>query len=358
MSIPLSRPPKDDEIKQAVLTAIDSGQYILGPQCREFETEFARYIGTKHAVLTNSGTAALWMVMKALGVKPGDEILVPAHTAFPTAEAILFADATPVFVDVGDTYTLDPKDAAAKITPRTVGIVPVHIYGHPVDVDAIRDLAGARGLWILEDCCQAHGAAYKGRRVGSFGRAAAFSFYPSKNLTVMGDGGIVVTDDDDIALRCRRLRDHGRLNKDVHAELGFNLRFNDVQAAVGRVLLRRLDAMNDRRRALAARYAQALAALPIELPREAAWARHVYHLYVIRTEQRDALAQFLKDHGVQSGVHYPVPCHRQPAVEQLAPPPLPRTERLVREILSLPISAGHTDAEIDEVARVVQAFFA
>ncbi len=358
MPIPLSRPPKDDEIRQAVLTAVDSGQYILGPECREFETEFARYIGTKHAVLTNSGTAALWMVMKALGVKPGDEILVPSHTAFPTAEAVLFADATPVFVDVDDTYTLDPKDAAAKMTPRTVGIVPVHIYGHPVDMDAIRELAGARGLWILEDCCQAHGAAYKGRRVGSFGRAAAFSFYPSKNLTVMGDGGIVVTDDDEITARCRRLRDHGRLNKDVHAELGFNLRFNDVQAAVGRVLLRRLDAMNDRRRALAARYAQALASLPIELPREAPWARHVYHLYVIRTSQRTALAQFLKDRGIQTGVHYPVPCHRQPVVERLAPPPLPRTERLVDEILTLPISAGHTDAEIDEVAHAVRAFFA
>jgi dTDP-4-amino-4,6-dideoxygalactose transaminase len=358
MPIPLSRPPKDDEIRQAVLTAVDSGQYILGPECREFETEFARYIGTKHAVLTNSGTAALWMVMKALGVKPGDEILVPSHTAFPTAEAVLFADATPVFVDVDDTYTLDPKDAVAKITPRTVGIVPVHIYGHPVDMDAIRELAGARGLWILEDCCQAHGAAYKGRRVGSFGRAAAFSFYPSKNLTVMGDGGIVVTDDDEITVRCRRLRDHGRLNKDVHAELGFNLRFNDVQAAVGRVLLRRLDAMNDRRRALAARYAQALASLPIQLPREAPWARHVYHLYVIRTSQRTALAQFLKDRGIQTGVHYPVPCHRQPVVERLAPPPLPRTERLVDEILTLPISAGHTDAEIDEVAHAVRAFFA
>jgi dTDP-4-amino-4,6-dideoxygalactose transaminase len=357
MSIPLSRPPKDDEIKQAVLAAIDSGQYILGPQCRDFEAEFARYLGTRHAVLTNSGTAALWMVMKTLGVKAGDEVLVPAHTAFPTAEAILFADATPVFVDIDDSYTLDPRDAAAKITPRTVGIVPVHIYGHPADLDAIRDLARVRGLWVLEDCCQAHGAVWKGARVGSFGRAAAFSFYPSKNLTVMGDGGMLATDDDEIAARCRRLRDHGRINKDVHTELGFNLRFNDIQAAIGRVLLGRLDAMNDRRRALAARYGAALQGLPVELPRELPGARHVYHLYVIRTPRRRDLAAFLKDRGIQTGIHYPLPCHRQPVVERLAPPALPKTERAVEEILTLPISAGHSDAEIDAVATAVRDFF-
>jgi len=357
MSVPLSRPPNDDEIKRAALAAIDSGQYILGPECREFEAEFARYVGTRHAVLTNSGTAALWMAMRALGVKPGDEVLVPSHTAFPTAEAVLFAEAVPVFVDIDDTYTIDPKDAAAKVTARTVGVVPVHLYGHPVNVDAIRDLAAQRGLWMLEDCCQAHGARVRDQPVGTFGRAAAFSFYPSKNLTVMGDGGALVTDDDEIAARCRRLRDHGRLNKDVHAELGFNLRFNDVQAAIGRVLLRRLDAMNDRRRALAARYGAALAGLPIELPREQPEARHVYHLYVIRSTRRGELAGFLKERGIQTGIHYPVPCHRQPVVERLAPPALPKTERAVEEILTLPLSAGHADAEIDQVAAAVREFF-
>jgi dTDP-4-amino-4,6-dideoxygalactose transaminase len=297
------------------------------------------------------------MALKALGVKPGDEVLVPSHTAFPTAEAILFADATPVFVDVTDACTIDPEDAGAKISARTVGIVPVHIYGHPVQVDALRTLASQHGLWMLEDCCQAHGATWRGQRVGSFGRAAAFSFYPSKNLTVMGDGGILVTDDDEIAARGRRLRNHGRVSKDVHTELGFNLRFNDVQAAIGRVLLRRLDSMNARRRAIAARYAQALAGLPIELPREQPGARHVYHLYVIRTPRRQELAAFLKERSIQTGIHYPVPCHKQPAVERLAPPPLPRTERLVENILSLPISAGHTDAEIDQVAAAVREFF-
>jgi dTDP-4-amino-4,6-dideoxygalactose transaminase len=356
-SIPLSRPPVDDEIKAAVLAAIDSRQYILGPECRAFEQEFARYLGSKHAVLTSSATAAIWMALKAFGVKSDDEVLVPSHTAFPTVEAVCFAGARPVFVDVDDSYTVDLKDAASKVSPRTVGFVPVHLYGHPADLDGIRRLCAERSLWLLEDCAQAHGAAWQGRKVGTFGRAGVFSFYPSKNLTVMGDGGLLVTDDDDVAARCRRLRDHGRLNKDVHAEVGFNLRFNDIQAAVGRVLLRRLDAMNDHRRALAARYRAGLAGLPLALPVEAPGARHVYHLYVVRTRERDALAQFLKERGIATGIHYPVPSHKQPAVEQFNPPALPVTERLVGEILTLPISAGHTEAEVDEVIAAVKEFF-
>lgn len=357
MTIPLSRPPVDDEIKAAVLAVVDSRQYILGPQSREFEGEFARYVGTRHAVLTASGTAALWLGLRALGVKAGDEILVPAHTAFPTVEAVLAAEGTPVFVDAADSYTLDPADALAKVGPRTVGIIPVHLYGHPADMPAIQELCGRFGLWCLEDCCQAHGAEWGAKKVGSFGRAAAFSFYPSKNLTVMGDGGIVVTDDDEIAARCRRLRDHGRLNKDVHAEVGFNLRFNEIQAAVGRVLLRRLDGMNERRRALARRYAERLSGLQLACPAEHPAARHVYHLYVIRTSARDALAKFLRERGIQTGIHYPIPCHRQPAVEYLSPPPLPRTERIAQEILTLPLSAGHSDAEIDETTAAIREFF-
>jgi dTDP-4-amino-4,6-dideoxygalactose transaminase len=357
VTIPLSRPPVDDEIKQAVLAAIDARQYILGPQCRELESELARHTGTRHAVLTSSATAALWMSLRALDVKAGDEVLAPSHTAFPTIEAVCFAGATPVFVDVDDWYTIDAKDAEAKVTARTVGILPVHLYGQPADVPAVQDLASRRGLWMLEDCAQAQGAAWAGRIVGSFGRAAVLSFYPSKNLPAMGDGGAVLTDDDEVAARCRRLRDHGRLNKDVHAEVGFNLRFNELQAAALRVLLRRLDSMNERRRALAARYAQALAGLPLTLPAEREHARHVYHLYVARTPERDRLAAFLNARGVQTGVHYPVPTHRQPAVVGLNPPALHRTERLVREILTLPMSADHTEAEIDEVAVAVRAFF-
>ncbi len=320
MPIPLSRPPVDDEVKQAVIAAVESGQYILGPECKAFEKEFAAYNGAKHAVLTTSATSALWMLIKAFGAKAGDEILVPSHTAFPTIEAICFAGVTPVFVDIDETYTVDVKDAAAKVTP-------------------------------------AHGAAWQGKKVGSFGRAAAFSFYPSKNLTVMGDGGLLLTEDDEVAARCRRIRDHGRQNKDIHVEIGFNLRFNDIQAAVGRVLLRRLDTMNDHRRKLAARYTAGLAGLPLVLPAESPGARHVYHLYVVRTARRAELATFLKDKGIATGIHYPVASHQQPAVEYLKPGPLEHTERIVKEILSLPISAGHTLAEVDEVVTAARSFF-
>ncbi len=357
MAIPLSRPPVDEEIKQAVVKAVESGQYILGPECKAFEKEFAAYNGATHAVLTTSATAALWLTIKAFGAKEGDEILVPAHTAFPTIEAICFAGVTPVFVDIDDTYTVDVKDAAAKVTPRTVGVIPVHLYGHPANLTDIQELCAKHKLWLLEDCAQAHGAAWQGKKVGSFGRAGVFSFYPSKNLTVMGDGGLLVTDDDEVAARCRRLRDHGRQSKDIHLEIGFNLRFNDIQAAVGRVLLRRLDAMNDERRRLAARYGAGLAGLPLLLPSEARGARHVYHLYVVATSERDQLAAFLKDKGIATGIHYPVPCHQQPAVAYLEPRPLEHTERVVEQILTLPISAGHRESEIDEVAAAVRAFF-
>jgi dTDP-4-amino-4,6-dideoxygalactose transaminase len=355
--IPLSRPPVDDEIKHAVLAAIDSRRYILGPQCQALEAELAGHAGVRHAVLTSSGTAALWLSLRALGVKAGDEVLVPAHTAFPTVEAICVAEATPVFVDVDRWYTYDVEDAVAKITPRTVGLVPVHLYGAPADMAAVQDLAARFGLWILEDCAQAHGAAWDGRPVGSFGRAAVLSFYPSKNLPALGDGGAVLTSDDELAARCRRLRDHGRLGQDLHGEIGFNLRFGELPAAALRVLLRRLPAMNARRRALAARYARGLADLPLVLPEERPRAGHVYHLYVVRTPDRDALAAFLEGRGIETGIHYPVPAHRQPALERLDPPALPWTERLAQEVLSLPISAQHTEAEIDAVVAAVREFF-
>jgi dTDP-4-amino-4,6-dideoxygalactose transaminase len=355
--VPLSRPPVDDEIKRAVLAAIDSRQYILGPQCRQLEAELASTTGVKHAVLTSSATAALWLALRAFGVKAGDEVLVPSHTAFPTVEAICVAEATPIFVDADEFYTLDTRDAEAKASPRTIGMVPVHLYGQSVDLAAVERLASRLGIWILEDCAQAQGAQWNGRRVGSFGRAAVYSFYPSKNLPGMGDGGAILTSDDEIADRCRRLRDHGRLDKNVHAELGFNLRFSELQAAALRVLLPRLDAMNERRRSLARRYAEGLADLPVVLPAERERARHVYHLYVVRTPRRAELAAFLKERGIQTGIHYPVPTHRQPPVEHLAPPSLPRTEQLVEEILTLPMSADHADEEIDRVVAAVRAFF-
>jgi dTDP-4-amino-4,6-dideoxygalactose transaminase len=357
-AIPLARLPVDEEIRQAVIRALDSGQYVLGPECEAFEAELARYHGVRHAVLASSATAGLWMALRGLGVKRGDEVLVPSHTAFPTVEAVCAAGAVPVFAEVDESCTIDVADASARVTPRTVGVLPVHLYGHPADVGSLRELCSARSLWLLEDCAQAQGAAWQGRRVGGLGAAGVLSFYPSKNVTVLGDGGAVLTDDEHVAAQCRRLRNHGRLSKDLHGELGFNLRFNDIQAAVGRVLLARLDTMNTRRRTLAARYDRGLAGLPVVRPREATGAHHAYHLYVVRTGRRDALARFLAERGVASGIHYPVPCHRQPAIESLNSPPLERTERLVKEILSLPMSAGHTEADIDRVVDLVRSFFA
>lgn len=329
MTIPLSRPPVDEEVKAAALRALESGRYILGEECRAFEAEFAAYIGTQHAVLTASGTAALVLTLRALDLPPGGEVLVPAHTAFPTVEAILLAGGRPVFVDVDETYTMDPADAERKVTRRSAGLLPVHLYGHPANLGPLLELAELNGLWLVEDACQAHGARYLGLRVGRGGAAGCFSFYPSKNLTVLGDGGIITTDDAKLAARCRRLRDHGRSAKDLHEEVGDNRRFNEVQAAVGRVLLKRLDVGNARRRALAARYAERLRDLPIAVPREADWAQSVYHLYVIRTARRDALRTFLRERGIEAGIHYPIPCHRQPALRHLPPrhPPADRSPR-------------------------------
>ncbi len=355
--IPLSRPHVDEEVKAAALRALESGRYILREECRAFEAEFAAYIGTTDAVLTASGTAALALSMRALNLPAGGEVLVPAHTAFPTVEAILLAGGLPVFVDVDEHFTMDPTDAARKVTSRTVGLLPVHLYGHPADLDPLLDVAERHRLWLVEDACQAHGALYRGLRVGGIGRVGCFSFYPSKNLTVLGDGGILTTNDAGVAARCRRLRDHGRRDKDVHLEVGDNLRFNEVQAAVGRVLLKQLDAGNARRRALAARYARELRALPIAVPHEADWAQAVYHLYVIQTPRRDSLRTFLRDQGIETGIHYPLPCHRQPAMSHLPSVTLPRTEALVGEILSLPMFPDLDDTSVDTVIRSIREFF-
>ena len=365
MPVPLSRPPVDDEIKAAVLAAIDSRQYILGPECKAFEQEFARYMGMKHAVLTSSATAAIWMILKAFGVKAEDEVLVPSHTAFPSVEAICFAGATPIFVDVDDSYTVDLKDAAAKVSPRTVGFVPVHLYGHPADLDGIRRLCAERSLWLLEDCAQAHGAAWQGRKVGTFGRAAAFSFYPSKNLTVMGDGGCICTNDDTLAERLRKLRNHGRKDKYTNDEIGYNLRFNEVQAAVGRVGLKHLDELNAHRRQVAARYTERLKGI-VPTPPERSYAYHVYHMYVIRCGERgtaqatrDALAKFLQEHGIGTGIHYPVANHQQPAMTKMFQdiPKLPRTEQAVKEILSLPIYGELSLDDVDYVCDRIAEFY-
>lgn len=354
--IPLSRVAIDAEVRRAVLRALDSGRFILADECRAFEAELARFTGTKYAVLVNSGTSALYLALLALGVKEGSEVIVPSLTAFPTVEPICHLGARPVFVDISETYTADPEAVRRAVTPKTAAILPVHLYGHPADLDPMREVADDHSIPLVEDACQAHGARYKGKRVGSLGAAGCFSFYPSKNLTVAGDGGAVTTDREEVAQTIRMLRDHGRKSKYLHEVVGYNLRFNEIQAAVGRVLLKRLDAFNRRRRAIASAYRKGLARTPLGLPPEAEWAEPVYHLFVVRSRERDRLQEFLMGRGVETGIHYPIPCHLQPALARFPRVSLPRTEEAAREILSLPIYPGLSDQQVASICAGIAEF--
>ncbi|MHB1239434.1 MAG: DegT/DnrJ/EryC1/StrS family aminotransferase [Gammaproteobacteria bacterium] len=355
--IPLSRVFLNDEVREAVLRAVDSGSYILGAECKAFEAELARYVGMAHCVLSSSWTAAVSLLHEAMGLAPGDEVIVPSHTAFPSIEPLIHRGAKPVFVDVDKTYCLDPAAVEAAVTPRTVGIIPVHLYGHPADMDRIMAIGERHKLWVLEDCAQAHGARYRDRPVGSIGTASAFSFYPSKNLTVLGDGGCVMTNDAQVAERVRMLRNHGRKSKFTHDIVGYNQRFNEIQAAAGRVMLRHLDELNTHRRRVAARYTERLAGV-VETPEEQPWAQSVYHMYVIRHRDRDGLGAHLKENGIATGIHYPVANHQQPAVTDLYPdlPALPHTEALVNEILSLPIYGELSLEDADRVCETIAAY--
>ncbi len=360
--IPLSRVTVTPEMKQAMLEVVDSGMFILGPQTRAFEQEFAAYVGTADAVAVSQGTAAIQLSILAIGVESGDEVLVPSMTAFPTIEGILHAGATPVFVDSDRYSCIDPEDAERRVTPRTAGIVPVHLYGGVADLDRLRALAEKHHLWIVEDCCQAHGATWASKKVGSIGRTGCFSFYPSKNLTVFGDGGMVTTNDEAVARKVRLLRDHGRSDKYTHIEVGFNLRFNEIQAAVGRKQLALLDNFIERRQAIAARYSQAFSKIPgLSIPLERPGTRMVYHLYPIRCREeskRDPLREHLKSRGIDTGMHYPIANHLQPAmVSRRTPPSLPESEAIARTSLSLPIFPTLSDADVETVIRAVTGFF-
>jgi dTDP-4-amino-4,6-dideoxygalactose transaminase len=356
--ISLSKCFVSPEVEEAALRALRSGTYILGKECQAFEAELAAHTGSKHCVLGSSWTMIVYMMHLAQGIKPGDEIIVPSHTAIPTMEPLIHAGATPVFVDIDDAFCADPAAIAAAVTPRTVGIIPVHLYGHPADLDPIFDIARKNHLWVLEDCAQAHGASYKGKRVGSMGYASAYSFFPSKNLTVLGDGGCLMTNDDALAEKVRMLRNHGRKDKYLHEIAGFNVRFNEIQGAIGRVMLKHLDGFNENRRKIAARYGERLAGI-VQTPVEKPYAKAVYHMYVIRTPKRDALQKFLKENGVDTGIHYPVPNHQQPAITRLFKnlPVLPKTEQAVKEILSLPIHGEMTLETADVVCDTIARFF-
>jgi dTDP-4-amino-4,6-dideoxygalactose transaminase len=356
--IPLSKCFVNTEVEEAALRALRSGQYILGKECAAFEAELAAHTGVAQCVLGSSCTMIVYLLHELQGVGPGDEIIVPSHTAFPTLEPLIHRGARPVFCDIDDTFCLDVEQLESLITPRTVGIIPVHLYGHPADVDRVLAIAAKHNLWVIEDCAQAQGAKYKGKTVGSMAPFGAFSFFPSKNLTVLGDGGCVMTNHAQMADRLRMLRNHGRQGKYDHEFPGYNVRFNEINAAVGRVMLRRLDGFNENRRAIAARYNQRLQGV-VRTPPARDWATPVYHMYVVRAEKRDELQKFLKEKNIETGVHYPKPNHLQPGVIGLFPylPKLPRTEQAVKEILSLPIHGEMSLDAADQVCDAIAEFY-
>jgi dTDP-4-amino-4,6-dideoxygalactose transaminase len=328
------------EIDAAVQRVLAQGRYILGEEVRAFEAEFAAFTGTREAIGVGSGTEALHLALAACGIGAGDEVITVSHTAVATAAAIELCGASPVFADVRpDSYTLDPEAIGAAITPRTKALVPVHLYGHPAEMDAILEIARKHGLRVIEDCAQAHGATHKGRPVGSMGDAAAFSFYPTKNLGAIGDGGAVVTHDAALAKRARELREYGWRERYVSALPGWNTRLDEIQAAILRVKLKTLAADNARRVALAARYTDQLRGCALTLPQAAPDTRHVFHLYVVRSPVRERLQAALAERGIGALVHYPVPIHLQPAYKDRCrrAPSLAVTERLAREVLSLPM---------------------
>ncbi len=348
-----------EEIESRVREVLRSGQYVGGPEVEALEEEFARYCGVSYAVSVNSGTAALHTALLALGLDPGDEVITVAHTFVATAEAIVAAGAKPVFVDIdAKSYTMDAAQLEAAITPRTRAIIPVHLYGQPAELDPILGIAEAAGLAVIEDACQAHGATYRGSRVGSLGAIGCFSFYPSKNLGAAGEGGIAVTDSPLYAERMRRIRDHGQSGRYRHEVLGFNYRLPALQAAVLRVKLRRLDDWNEMRRAHALEYGRLLSGSAVTIPWERPESSHVYHLYVIRSETRDKLKKHLSAQGVATGIHYPLPAHLQPPYRQYGagPDSLPETEAAAATVLSLPMYPELQPGQLKRVTHALRAF--
>jgi len=349
-----------EEITQVLAQVMDEGSFIRGPRVEAFESEFARYCGAEYCVGLNSGTDALHLILKTLGVKLGDEVITVPFTFIATAESITNAGADVKFVDVDpERYTLDPNKLSAAITSKTVGIVPVHIFGMPADMNPILDIAKKHGLWVAEDACQAHGAVYHGKKAGTLGNAAAFSFYPSKNLGAYGDAGAVTTDESAIAQRIKMLRDHGQTSK-YHSEvIGYNSRLDGFQAAILSIKLRHLEAWNKKRQTIAMWYDEALKDVQgIRIPKRFPDSTSVYHLYSIRAERRDALAEYLQKNGISTAVFYIVPVHQQTAYKNGRPLSLPVSEKLSQEILSLPMFPDLSRDQVDYVVEKIRAFYA
>jgi dTDP-4-amino-4,6-dideoxygalactose transaminase len=350
-----------EEINDATANVLRGTDFILGREVSLFEAEFAAYCETQYAVGVDSGTSALELALRAFGIGPGDEVITAANTFIATAFAISYTAATPVLVDADpQTYTMDITQLERAISHRTKAIIPVHLYGHPTDMDRVLEIAERHGLIVIEDACQAHGAKYKGRRVGSLGHAAAFSFYPAKNLGAYGDGGMVVTNDKRVAESIRMLRDYGQREKYHHVLQGYNHRLDTLQAAILRVKLRHLEAWNSARRRHAELYTRLLGDRGVVTPREADYAPQggVWHLYVIQVPDQRALKAWLADRGIATGIHYPIPVHLQVAYEKLGYKngDFPIAERYARQILSLPMFPELTPDAIEYVAEAVKDF--
>ena len=346
-----------DEVLPALEEVAESSAFVLGPRVAKFEQSFAAYVGARHCVGVNSGTSALHLALICAGVKPGDEVITVPMTFIATAWGISYAGAKPVFVDVDPvTYTMDPNAVKQRISSRTKAILPVHLYGQPADMDVLLDISRRHGIPLIEDAAQAHGAEYAGKRAGSFGQSACFSFYPGKNLGAYGEAGAVVTDDDGIAARLRALRDHAQEKRYHHTEIGFNYRMDGFQGAVLGIKLKYLEQWTQVRRGLAEKYRAMLAGLPLRLPAEAAQRRHVWHLFVALHPERDRLRAGLEARGIQTGLHYPVPLHLQQAYRDLGhvAGDFPVAERVARECLTLPLFPEMTCEQQEAVVEAIK----
>ena len=346
-----------EELDAAYRRVMESGWYILGAEVAAFEREFAEYLGVKHCIGVGNGLDALVLALRAKGIGPGDEVIVPSNTYIATWLAANQVGATPVPVEPDErTFNIDPDRIEEKITEKTRAIIPVHLYGQPADMDPINAIAEKHGLFVLEDAAQAHGALYKGKRTGGLGHAAGFSFYPGKNLGALGDGGAVTTNDDALADKLRVLRNYGSRVKYVNEVRGFNSRLDEMQAAILRVKLGRLDEWNARRAGLARRYSENLAGIGLGLPHVPEWAEPVWHLYVVRTGVRDEMQRVLKESGVETLIHYPIPPHLQQAYADhgFSADDLPIARQLAAEVLSLPMGPHLASHAQDQVIRALR----
>ena len=359
--IPLAKMYIDNEIEEAVIHVLRSGIYVNGEFNKQFEQKFADFCSTKFAVTTNSGTSALFLALMALGIGKGDEVIVPSHTYIASVSSILHLNAIPIFVDIDPkTFNIDVKKIENVITKRTKAIIPVHLYGHPAEMDRIMEIAEHYDLKIIEDACQAHGTEYKGKKVGTLGDIGCFSFYPSKNMTVSGDGGMVTTNNEELALKISMLRDQGVKEKYLHELLGFNFRLSELHATIGIHQLKHLPLWIEQRRKIATQYNEFLEDIKqVVTPIEYEHVKHVYHLYVIRTKQRDKLRNYLHEHGISTGIHYPIPVHKQPCITRIINNKyiLKETEKCVEEILSLPIYPQLEKKKIEYISKKIMSFY-